>query len=254
MSEGTRRFKKIRYADSDESVELEWETLKDVDVMEGSLKSPAPPEPMFVKTLRNLKMHFPQIFELPTAYFENDDRPTEVYSVSISYRNGRKGYVITGKRAVPDYNSPYVITTPYLPEPDENFTSGIPSALQIELNTLEDYAAAYLEGHRAQGELALTNSEESNGKKRRRRAKQEDIEEHANREPVFGESVRLFEDSKTVLWITGVSSERIEVSLHNGTIQGYIRRDEMTWDEEKGSWVAPKMYPAEVEAAVTVSA
>lgn len=252
MPETDRRFTKIRYAESEGTVQLGYETRKGIDFEKSTFSSPATPEPMFVKTLRSFKDEFLRVLDLPKEYGEN----LEIYQISISYHNDTRGINITGKRKVSDLNSPFVPTTPYLPEPGENFTGGGMSSQLIELlDTLEQYAAAYLDGHRAQQELALDNTENGTEKKRRRRsAKQEDIEEQAKREPVFGQSVRLFEDKTTVLWITQVTSERLEVSLHNGTVMGYVQTADVTWNEEKDCWIAPKLYPADTEATATVSA
>lgn len=242
-TEVTRRFTKIRHSDSDGSVQLAWEERSGVDLVESSIASVSPPEPQLIKTLRLLKDEVLRALDLPKEYGEG----FEVYQVNISYKNETRGITITGKKKVSDLNSPFVVTTPYIRQ-SETFIGGWSSALAEAVATLEQYANAYVDGHRAQQELPLEGEEEK-PKRRGRRAKQEDIVEQS-REPVIGEFIRLFEDNRAFT-IGEVTSERVSLVRHDGTSIGFARRLETTWNAEKNCWVAPRAYPVEAEVTVT---
>jgi len=155
------RFSKIRYSESDQNVELEWDETKGNDAVHSSLKSPSMPEPELVATLRAFKPEMLGVLELPRPYGEN----LEVHQVSISYRNDRRGIVISARKKLGDTNSPFNVHTPYLPEPDEGFANkGMSSQMVDLLNNLEKLAELYLDGQRAQQELALGSSAPSNVK------------------------------------------------------------------------------------------
>jgi len=236
------KFSKLRYSESDQNVELEWDEEKGLDVVHSSLRSPAAPEPELVATLRAFKPELLRILELPRPYGENLD----VHQITISYRNERRGIVISARKKLGDANSPFTIHTPYLPEPDEGYANkGMSSQMVDLLNNLEKLAELYLDGHRAQQALAL-GSTSSNGKQEH----QADIEDApAVQLPKLGSKLKLIGDKRRTYRITKVSSER--VTCESGTLPVQIARvDMLKWDDEQKVWLTEYLY--DPDAAMTV--
>lgn len=151
FSETSMRFTKITA--NERGAHLEWTTpaeqhpeTKVEHLMDGDEGA----HPDFITALQDFVPEVIKLLELPTAYTTG----LTVTSLSMNYKSDRLGLVVTCQKKLERSNSPFVIHTPHLREANDEETGEYLSDEVVALvQKVEKFAAAYVSGARAQGEL-----------------------------------------------------------------------------------------------------
>jgi hypothetical protein len=143
-------FTKIKYSLKD-GVALEWRDAELKQSIEHRLVSSQEPRPEFIKALQAFTQFVRHLCDLPMSW----ESGLTIQSVSISESDTQgRGLVVTALRKLSGANSPLVLNTPFLPETaSADGQPELPSFAVRMLNTLEDEAAKYRAGERAQLDL-----------------------------------------------------------------------------------------------------
>jgi len=149
---GEIRFNKIKYDNKGRVCLVYDEIVSDDKVNEYSMKCTDAPRGEYKEALAALKIHVVDICEIP----KNQAAKLEIRGVSLSWKDGIMGTVITALKDLERSNAPLVLNTPHLPE--ESYSKdGEMSCLSLEcvedIRTLIEEARRYLEGDRAQIDL-----------------------------------------------------------------------------------------------------
>ena len=142
-------FTKIKHSRGE--VELAWRDDGLRQNIEHRLTSSESPRPEFLTALQDFKRYVLHLCELPGGY----DAEMTISSVSISSNDTQgRGIVVTALKKLPDVNSPLVLNTPHLTE-TASYDGGpeLPSFACAMLDRLEEEAAKFRSGERAQQEL-----------------------------------------------------------------------------------------------------
>lgn len=143
-------FTKVKYAKGE--VTLEWtDSLDGTGTITHLLSSSDEPVPEFVDALQNLRHHVLDVCELPKGY-ESDLR---ISGVTItSHDSLGRGMVVTAIKKLARSQGPLVINTPHLTEVAASDASPrLSHAAIVALDQVEEQAADYRMGRRAQGSL-----------------------------------------------------------------------------------------------------
>jgi len=143
------RFNKIRYDNKGRVCLVYDEILSDDKVNEYSIKCTDVPRDEFKQSLAALKIHVVNICEIPKKQAER----LEIRGVSLSWKHGIMGAVITALKTLEHSNAPLILNTPHLPETsysEEGEMSCLSSKCLENIRTLMEEARRYLEGDRAQ--------------------------------------------------------------------------------------------------------
>lgn len=143
-------FTKIKYSSKD-GVALEWRDSELKQSIEHRLVSTQEPRPEFLKALGAFSQFVRHLLDLPMSW----ENGLTIQSVSISENDAQgRGIVVTALRKISGANSPLVLNTPFLPE-EASSEDGpeLPSFAVRLLNELEEEAAKYRAGERAQTDL-----------------------------------------------------------------------------------------------------
>lgn len=143
------RIKKIRYKGKTKIV---WEVDRDDGgTDEFSINCCDQPTPGFLEKIQDLARHVCEICRFQKGY----EKGLVVQGISITYEEKGMGVCITALKALPDLDSPLVINTPYCIE--EKWSTAMADAIIYVCSAAE----AYLNGERAQMELAVTSEGKS---------------------------------------------------------------------------------------------
>ncbi len=146
------KFSKIKWDGA--CVELQWTSKLDgAGEITHALKSYDTPRPEFVEAMRGMVPHVLKVLELEAAAWEDT---LTVSGLSINQEDdGRRGLVCTCRRALDIANAPLIINTPHLRESrdDEQLKGFLPDDMLAAMEAVEQEAALYLKGKRAQGDL-----------------------------------------------------------------------------------------------------
>lgn len=146
------KFSKIKWDGA--CIELAWTTKLDgAGEVTHALKSYDTPRPEFVAAMRALVPHVLEVLELDQAGWEDT---LTVSGLSINEEDdGRRGLVCTCRRALGIANAPLIINTPHLREfmDDEQLKGFLPDDMLAAMAAVEQEAALYLKGKRAQADL-----------------------------------------------------------------------------------------------------
>jgi hypothetical protein len=143
-------FTKIKYSQKD-GVTLEWQDSELRQSIEHRLVSSQDPRPEFHAALQEFNRFVRQLLDLPMSW----ETGLTIQSVSISQSDAQgRGLVVTALKRLSGCNAPLVLNTPHLPETASSEDGPALPAFAIRmLDALEEEAAKYRAGERAQGDL-----------------------------------------------------------------------------------------------------
>lgn len=158
------RFTKIKF--NGEEVNLEWrEAFEDGDEKVTTLKSDEAPARPFNTAMQAFGQLVCTLCSLPDIYLQD----MMIRGINIRHSDRGRGLIITGAKPVEHTGSPFVVNTPYLLEQQRDEDGNIPegqeenefkTALFQAVDRLAAEAESYLAGHRAQGRLFGTVTED----------------------------------------------------------------------------------------------
>lgn len=144
------KYTKIKSLDNGNTIDLKWLHPKNSTTDKGSLESQDKPLPGFDKALENLKGHIQEIMALSAAWVKT----VRVLGVSLDYKNGIMGAVITFRKEDLAGGKGTTINTPHYSEapyqegaPEVNL---LPAQCVIDIQELIAQAENYRKGNRAQ--------------------------------------------------------------------------------------------------------
>lgn len=151
------QFTRVRA--TDKGVTIEWHTpveKRPDSNIDSVLKSKEAPHPDFLAALQALKPDVVKLLELPASY----GKAITVTGIRLTHVKGKRGVVISCQRKIEGCNSPFNLHTPHMTEAsDEDANSTwLSDELLALLDTVEARAKEYIEGVRAQAELALVGA------------------------------------------------------------------------------------------------
>ena len=143
-------FSKIKYSLKD-GVALEWRDAELAQAVEHRLTSSQEPRPEFLTALQAFAQYVRHLCDLPMSF----EAGLVVSGVSISENDTQgRGIVVTALKKVSGANSPLVLNTPHVPETaTSEGQPELPAFAVRMLNTLEEEAALYRAGQRAQVDM-----------------------------------------------------------------------------------------------------
>jgi hypothetical protein len=142
------RFTKIKFDGA--KVRLEYQVTRPGggDPDEFALQCADRPLPEFVSSLAALRADVCQICEFPSK----EVTTLTMRGVSLAYKDGVMGCVLTALRTVTTADAPLILNTPYLPQKAQSGCL-LPASTVRRVNALHVEAARYLAGEREQGSL-----------------------------------------------------------------------------------------------------
>lgn len=147
------QYTKIKVLEGGKTVLLEWRHQKDGCTEKESLESGDKPLPGFEKALERLKGHIQEIMALPAAWIKS----VRVLGVSLDYKNGIMGAVITFRKEDLAGGKGTTINTPHYPQkpyqegaPEVNL---LPEQCVVDIQELIAQAENYRQGNRAQEDM-----------------------------------------------------------------------------------------------------
>ena len=152
------QFTKIKA--TDKGVDIEWNTpakKHSETSIDHVLKTKEPPHPDFVAALQAFKSEVLKLLELPAGY----GKAMTVTGLALTHAKDRVGVVITSQRKLDGCNSPFNLHTPHLQEAGDDDSAGtwLSDDLLKLIGAVEKHAQDYIDGTRAQAELALAGAE-----------------------------------------------------------------------------------------------
>lgn len=151
----SRRITKVKSKGS--TIEIHLVELQGKDEKDSIFKSTEKPSPEFDMALQSLVPAVYKILQLPRDWRTGSMQIGGV-SFSMSEETGVEGAVITGRVGLDTCNAPFNFNTPHLPFDQYSAGGDSPTMDGGSIDLLakvRDAAAAYLDGKRAQQELAL---------------------------------------------------------------------------------------------------
>lgn len=157
------QFTKIKANGKD--VHLEWTTPASdkakADLIHHSLESKELPHPDLVAALDALAPWVAELIEVSKPWAKG--LKVIGVSVSINAANGARGFVVSALKELAGANSPLVIHTPHLREASDDENADNSKAADDEfltkLELIEEQAAHYVEGRRAQVDMFVEAEE-----------------------------------------------------------------------------------------------
>jgi hypothetical protein len=147
------QFTKIKCLEGGKTIHLEWQHLKGKTTEKQSLETQEPALPGFQRALDNLTAHVQEIMNLPKTWMKS----VKVLGVSLDWKNGIMGAVITFRKEGLAGEKGTTINTPHYPAspyqegaPEVNL---LPGQCVIDIGELIDQADAYRLGERAQADM-----------------------------------------------------------------------------------------------------
>lgn len=147
------QYTKIKCLEGGKTIHLEWQHQKDGALEKQSLETQEPPLPGFQLALDKLAAHVQEIMNLPAAWMKS----VRILGVSLDWKNGIMGAVITFRKEKLTGGKGTTINTPHYPE--SPYQEGapevhlLPGQCVIDIQNLVEQADAYRQGHRAQAEI-----------------------------------------------------------------------------------------------------
>lgn len=160
------RIAKIKFQDSERKTVIEYQKWKPGERWdEYILTSEDPPLQTFRDEMNKLGPHICTLLELPASYADT----IKVSGISLSYKDGIMGCVITCQKKLRSANSPLILNTPHMTEEsysetDESGNNLLSMEIINLVHNCMDHARDYINGKREQLQLELEDETPKNKK------------------------------------------------------------------------------------------
>lgn len=158
------QYTKIKMLEAGKTILLEWRYQKDGSTEKQSLEAHEKPLPGFERALLVLNTHVQEIMDLPAKWMKS----VKVLGVSLDWKNGIMGAVITFRKEDLAGGKGTTINTPHYPEaPYQEGAPAVnllPEQCVLDIQELVLQAEDYRSGNRAQGDMFSEEEKPGTGK------------------------------------------------------------------------------------------